>query len=128
MSGIGFGKLSRLLNVVLMSVFAQVCLSQNLVEIKSKDIDKELLEILETHVKNHPTTQSFLLTSDANFNYDWPWNLYFAHILIIGPFLNGTINQPDKTCDYDAEIMQNIFEGISPVTKNPTAFKYMTKI
>ena len=42
MSGIGFGKLSRLLNVVLMSVFAQVCLSQNLVEIKSKDIDKEL--------------------------------------------------------------------------------------
>lgn len=125
MSGIGLGKLSRLLNVVLMSVFAQVCLSQNLVEIKSKDIDKELLEILETHVKNHPTTQSFLLTSDANFNYDWPWNLYFAHILIIGPFLNGTINQPDKTCDYDAEIMQNIFEGISPVTKNPTAYFYI---
>ena len=59
MSGIGFGKLSRLLNVVLMSVFAQVCLSQNLVEIKSKDIDKELLEILETHVKNHPTPNHF---------------------------------------------------------------------
>ena len=39
--------------------------------------------------------------------------------------MNGTINQPDKTCDYDAEIMQNIFEGISPVTKNPTAYFYI---